>query len=113
MVPLELTFHCWLAPPLHVQVCTLVPGVVPLPAASRHSWLLPLKTVSCKDEVRVQVWLAAPLHDQVCSWVPGVVLALGTSRHLPAATAWTAPLPPPLLEPPKADKAALKADLGW
>jgi hypothetical protein len=31
MVPLELTFHCWLVPPLQGQICTLVPGVVPWP----------------------------------------------------------------------------------
>ena len=54
----------------------------------------------------------APLHVKIWSWVPGVVLLLGTSRHLPAPTAWTAPLLP-LLEPPKADKAALKEGLGW
>src|SRR5436309_15642309 len=42
MVPLELTAHRWFAPPLQVQISTLVPGVVWLLKASRHFWLLPL-----------------------------------------------------------------------
>jgi len=40
MVPLALTFHCWLAWPLQSQMMTLVPLPAPWPLASRH--LLPL-----------------------------------------------------------------------
>jgi hypothetical protein len=39
MVPLELTFHCWLVWPLQSQIMTAVPLVVPWLLASRH--LLP------------------------------------------------------------------------
>ena len=34
--------HRWFAPPLQVQISTLVPGVVWLLKASRHIWLPPL-----------------------------------------------------------------------
>jgi hypothetical protein len=39
IVPLALTFHCWLVPPLQAQITTAVPLLVPCPKASRH--LLP------------------------------------------------------------------------
>jgi hypothetical protein len=39
MVPLVLTFHCWLFWPLQSQMITVVPLLVPRPLASRH--LLP------------------------------------------------------------------------
>jgi hypothetical protein len=45
MVPLALTFHCWLDCPLQSQMMIAVPLVVPRPLASRH--LLPY-TVSCR-----------------------------------------------------------------
>jgi hypothetical protein len=66
MVPSELTAHRWFAPPLQVQISTLVPGVVWLLKASRHFWLLPLQTVSW-PEARVQIWLLAPLQVQMSS----------------------------------------------
>ncbi len=48
MVPLALTFHCWLVWPLQSQMMTAVPLVVPRPYASRH--LLPY-TVSWLPDV--------------------------------------------------------------
>ena len=48
MVPLALTFHCWLVWPLQSQMITAVPLAVPRPVASRH--LLPY-TCSCLLEV--------------------------------------------------------------
>ena len=43
-VPSALIRHCWLVPPLQVQICTRVPAAVACPGTSRH--LLPY-TVSC------------------------------------------------------------------
>ena len=80
MVPLALTFHCWLVWPLQSQMITAVPLVVPWPLASRH--LLPY-TCSCLLDVNVQDWSARPVQSHSCTWVPLVVLALGTSRQRP------------------------------
>jgi hypothetical protein len=53
IVPLELKVHCWFVWPLQDQTIALVPLVVPLPLASRHSVLPPTVTVSAFDEVCV------------------------------------------------------------
>src|SRR5438445_71703 len=88
---------------------TLVPAVVPLPLASRHSVVPETVRVSCPLEVCVHVWFAAPLHAQICCWVARVVVEFGSSRHLPAATACSAPVAVPL--PPTPYPAA--AMLAW
>src|SRR5438046_635195 len=80
MVPLALTVHCWLAPPLQVQSTTFVPGVVPLPSASRH-----LPRTCSVPPVPVNCWLAPWLQSQTTNWVPLVVLDPGSSRHRPDA----------------------------
>ena len=81
MVPLELTVHCWLVWPLQDQMMTLVPLVVPLPLASRHSVVPPAVTVSSPVEVWVQ--------DLVAAAVAAVDLQLGAGggagvRHVQA-----------------------------
>src|SRR5262249_17427291 len=80
MVPLLLTFHCWLVPPWQSQISTLVPAAVPAPATSRH--LVPY-TTSHFDGVSSQDWLLPPLQSQIESCTPLVVVAPGTSRHRP------------------------------
>src|SRR3954451_15907042 len=80
IVPLALTFHCWLVWPLQSQMITAVPLVVPRLLASRH--LLPY-TVSCLLAVAVKRWLVCPLQSHNCTWVPLVVLLPGTSAHRP------------------------------
>ena len=57
-VPLELTVHCWLVPPLQVHRMALVPLVVPLLLASKHRVLPPTVTVSSFVELCVQAWFA-------------------------------------------------------
>src|SRR5215217_3470022 len=78
MVPLLLTFHCWLVAPVQSQVSTLAPAAVLEPATSRHR--LPY-TTRVLAGVSNHDWLAAPLQAQICSWVPHVVEAPGTSKQ--------------------------------
>jgi hypothetical protein len=83
MVPSGFTRHCWLSLPLHVQICTGVPGVVAPPRASRH--LLPY-TVSWALSVDVHCWLVPPWQSQMCTFAPSVWLKPSTSRHRPEST---------------------------
>src|SRR3954453_16854787 len=80
MLPLLLTFHCWLTWPLQSQMITAVPLVVPWPFASRH--LLPY-TWNCLPVVYDHCWLVWPLQSHRLSCVPLLWDWLGTSRHRP------------------------------
>ena len=95
-VPSALTRHCWLVPPLQVQISTRVPAEVAWPGTSRH--LLPYTRSSLPD-VWVHCWLAPPLQSQMSSSVPSLWLAFGTSRHrlepTPRSTPPDPPVPPP------------------
>src|SRR5689334_13398939 len=76
MVPSALSCHCWLAPPVQVQIRILAPDDAV--GASRH--LFPY-TVSCRPAVAVQLWLAPPLQSQICTAVPSAWLCPLTSRQ--------------------------------
>src|SRR3954470_11949672 len=74
----------WLAWPLQVQICTLVPLAVPLPETSRH--LLAPMAVMLPSVLRRHFWLFWPLQSQMSTVVPSAVPAPLTSRHLPLYT---------------------------
>src|SRR5688572_1048244 len=91
IVPLVLTVHCWLVPPVQSQIRTTVPAGA-LAGASRHlpsDWKVWPLSAHC--------WLAPPLQSHMDSWVPLVVLLCGRSRQRPdaALTSVLPPLPPP------------------
>src|SRR3954470_1276042 len=78
MVPLSLTFHCWLAPPLQSQIR----DAVPLPALAGTSRHLPR---TCRAwPVRVNCWLLLVWQSQTMVAVPLAEFAPLTSRQRPA-----------------------------
>src|SRR4051812_41821895 len=71
--------HCWLVPPLQVQISTSTPLAVPAPVTSRQS-------PDCTPTIvpvglTVQRWLAAPVQSEMSTAVPAAVPWLRTFRH--------------------------------
>src|ERR1700727_1565269 len=71
--------HCWLAPPLQVQISSWAPLVVLEAGSSRH---LPEAGVPGVPFSAVQAWLLPPLQSQISTRDPlAVEPAPGTSRQ--------------------------------
>src|SRR5690349_1215815 len=88
MVPLALSVHRWLVPPLQSQICVRAPAAA-FSGASRH-----LPSAWRVWPLSVQRWFVPPLQSQMIGWVPLVVLPPGTSRQRPDAVPTSAaPVP--------------------
>src|SRR4051812_47138121 len=72
--------HFWLAPPLQVQMTSLMPLAVALFGTSRH--LFAPTAVMEPSELRRHFWLFCPLQSQTITVLPFAVAAPLTSRHL-------------------------------
>src|SRR5690349_4097056 len=102
MVPLALSVHRWLVPPLQSQICVRAPAAA-FSGASRH-----LPSAWRVWPLSVQRWFVPPLQSQMIGWVPLVVLPPGTSRQRPdaALTRVDDELPPGLPMLPGTDCSA-------
>ncbi len=85
--------HCWLAPPLQVDSCTLVPFAVPRLRMSTHlPWMVSVPAPpGLPSGSNVQFCEAMPLHDQIWILLPFLVALPVSSMHTPARPPCTGP----------------------
>jgi hypothetical protein len=87
------TSHCWLAPALQVNSCTLVSFAVPRLMMSRHlPWMVRVPAPpGLPSGSNVQSCEALPLHDQIWILVPFLAAPPLSSMHMPARSTCTGP----------------------
>ena len=71
--------HCWLDPPLQVQMITVVPLAVAAPVTSRHRPDWPFVMVPLLFDVHF--WPLPPVQFAITAAVPAAVPPAAVSRH--------------------------------